>query len=158
MAFTDATFAESPGISLERMRLIQASQELQAEQDAPAFNNKLGLFVSNYGTAETELNPGLRYELSLTQLEAFSILFEGIYFRTDNSGTAFISAKLAPLSINDVSPYLGAGGGIIGRANYQVFAGIEVMENLFIEAKYINEEGSFDDSDLYLALGYQIRF
>ena len=45
-----------------------------------------------------------------------------------------------------------------GEAQYQIFTGFNILEDFFIEGKYINQEGLVTDSDFYLTTGLQLGF
>ncbi len=54
--------------------------------------------------------------------------------------------------------YFGAGGAIDSQADYQAFAGVNITENIFVEAKGINSGENSDDINLYFATGFKIGF
>ncbi|ADQ15224.1 hypothetical protein [Halanaerobium hydrogeniformans] len=144
----------------ERIRLIEASQNLQRqmeEEKTYANHNSLAVFFTNYKINGNEVNPGLRLGVDVP-VSGLSIMFEGIYYRAKSNGDAFIGVKFSPLEYQMLTPYIGAGVGVTGKANYQVFLGTDVSENFFIEAKYIDEELSSEDSNVAAVAGFQIKF
>lgn len=143
---------------LNRINLIKASQQLQEEQVSEVKTNKLGVFVTNYGSLDGEVNPGFRMDIKLPVVPKGSMVIEGIYLKAERSAASFISLKFAPFNSENFTPYIGLGVEITGQANYQSFVGIEFVENLYLEAKYINERGDFNDSQLFMAAGYQLKF
>ncbi len=142
----------------ERLRLIRASQQLLEAEEEEIFSNKFGVFVTTYGTRGTAVNPGARLEIVLPVIQQLSFMMEGIYFQATGSGAGFVSLKAAPLAGRNISPYLGVGGEVTDQAEYQLFAGLEISDSLFLEAKYINEAGDFEDSEFSFATGYQLSF
>lgn len=144
----------------ERLRLIEASQNLQREMEEEktyVSHNSLAVFFTNYKISGNEVNPGLRLGIDVPG-PGLSIIFEGIYYRAKSNGDAFIGFKFSPLEYQMFEPYIGAGVGVTGKADYQIFLGTDVSDNFFIEAKYIDEELSSDDSNVAAVAGFQIKF
>lgn len=157
LCFTLTSFAEEV-LEKERLELIKASRELTEKQNQ-IYYNKVGLFATNFGAEDGGVNLGGRVEIPFPESQKVKFVTEGIYLNDQKEFSGFLSLKVAPLPGSMVAPYLGGGVGV-GQVNYQVFAGVDIWESFFAEAKYINEDDDFEDedSDLYLATGIQLNF
>ncbi|MFW6001408.1 MAG: hypothetical protein ACOCQE_03460 [Halanaerobium sp.] len=144
--------------SLEnRLELINASQQLQQNQQQEEnlyHRNRFGVSLSNFGSADTMVNPGLRLENKLTDTGFIRVISELYYIRETEDLAAFASLAVSPASFG----YLGVGAELSGKADYQIFAGLDLTENIYLEVKGINEESSFEDVELYFATGFMIGF
>ncbi len=156
LCFTFSSFAAEVE-DAERVELIRASRELVTEQSR-VYYNKIGLFATNFGSVEGEVNLGGRLELPLPDAEKIVFVTEGIYLENQKDFSGFVSLKIDPLPASVIAPYFGGGAEVTAQANYQVFAGLDIWDNFFMEGKYINEEGEFTDSNFYLATGFQLNF
>jgi|GEM_PF-2288997 len=148
--------AEDPELD-DRMRLIEASEQLAAERDPDLLGFKAGLMATNFGAEEAQINPGARLVYYVPQVDVLRLQGEAIYIRDDLSASGFLGAAVEPLRDSFLSPYAGAGIEVGGYANYQVFGGVEVWDNFFLEAKYVSEDDA-DQNNIYLAVGFQLRF
>ena len=142
-----------------RLELIEASQQLQQnqnqQQEGIAYQrHRFGVTLSNFGSEATMVNPGLRLENQLTDTGSIRAISELYYLREEEDLAAFISLAFKPASFG----YLGLGAELSGKADYQIFAGINLTENIYLELKGVNEDGSFKDSELYFATGFMIGF
>ncbi|MFN2341534.1 MAG: hypothetical protein ABR547_09735 [Halanaerobium sp.] len=140
-----------------RLELIEASQQLQQnqQQEENAYQrHRFGVTLSNFGSADTMVNPGLRIENQLTDTGSIKAISELYYLREEEDLAAFISLAFSPASFG----YLGLGAELSGKADYQIFAGLNLTENIYLELKGVNEDGSFEDSELYFATGFMIGF
>ncbi|MBM7557720.1 hypothetical protein [Halanaerobacter jeridensis] len=154
--FTISALAEDEKFK-DRLALIRASQNLSVQEESIS-ENKIAIFVTDFGAIEGEVSIGGSLEISLFNQQTARMLNEIIYLKDKESLAGFLSLKfLYPLEKN-LSFYLGAGGEVTGKARYQVFAGFNIVEDFFVEAKYINEEGLVTDSNFYLATGLQLAF
>ncbi len=140
----------------ERMRLIEASRQLMEAQEAPP-RVRVGLLVTNYGT-EGEVNLGGKVELLIPQRETASLILEGIYLEEEGALSGLLSLKFSPRLGHTVAPYVGLGGVVTEDADYQLFAGVDIAEYFFLEAKGINEGRNILETDLYLSAGFQMNF
>lgn len=144
--------------SLEaRMELIEASQNLQQrrEQEAASYKrHRFGLSLSNFGSADTMVNPGLRLENQLTDTGRIKLVSELYYLRESEDLASFLSLAIRPVSF----AYLGLGAELSGKADYQIFVGANLTDNIFVELKGVNDSSDFEDGDLYFATGFMIGF
>ncbi|MEC9490293.1 MAG: hypothetical protein UMU04_05040 [Halanaerobiales bacterium] len=142
-----------------RLALIEASQELEAEnrQKLEPRQHKFGVTLSNFSSEGNLMNPGFRLENQLTggPGSALKLVSEAYYLREEDDFAGFISLAFEPHPLG----YFGAGAEVTGRANYQVFAGINVTENIFAEVKGINsEENGSKETEIYFGTGFMIGF
>lgn len=139
-----------------RLELIKASRALMEEESRDFYSNKFGIVSTNFGGEDSTINPGFRLSINLKEFEKYqlNLLSEMIYLRTESDLAGFLSLSI------DFTPglYIGAGGEILGNANYHVFTGWEIIENFFIELRAINTEGGLRDSRIYPFIGFQIKF
>jgi hypothetical protein len=144
--------------SLEsRLELIEASKQLQQnqQQEENAYQkHRFGVTLSNFGSADTMVNPGLRLENQLTDTGSIKLISELYYLREDEDLAGFASLAFSPLTFG----YLGLGAEVSGKADYQIFAGINLTDNIYVELKGVNDDSNFEDSDLYFATGFMIGF
>lgn len=143
---------------VERLKLIKSSQQLMKEDNSSLITNELGLFVTNFGSNDKEVNMGVKLEIFPFNQKIIKFVVEGIELKTEEKLVGLLSLKAIKQSKNKFSFYLGAGSGVLGTVNYQILTGVNITENFFIEAKYINEDGTFYDSNLYGAVGFQLSF
>ena len=157
----DAVFAE-------RIKLIQASQQISEEKKMASVNRSgISLYVTNYHTDQTEYKLGGKFEQPLfpnrntQELNniALSYVIEGIYLENESTSLAgFLSIK-ATLNNRMFSPYFGAGAEFMGVANYQGFIGLNLLDsNFFVETKFINDKDEWDSGDFYSVAGFKINF
>jgi len=154
---TGTVMAEENDDQEWRMELIEASREMMEENDTPEFkNHKLGTVFTTYGDGDNLVNSGIRFAPQLAAPGGRPLRFVGevFYLRGEDEIAGFMSISFEPIS----NLYLGAGGDVVGEANYHVFAGWNFTENIFIEARAINTGGSFEDSNVYPVAGFQINF
>ncbi|MFW6378270.1 MAG: hypothetical protein ACOCZY_02590 [Bacillota bacterium] len=140
-----------------RMELIEASREMMEEEETPEFkNHKLGTVFTTYGDGDNLVNSGLRFapQLGAPGGRPLRFLGEIFYLRGEDEIAGFMSISYEPIS----NFYLGAGGDVVGEAEYHVFAGWDITDNIFVEARAINTGGSFEDSKVYPVAGFQINF
>lgn len=144
--------------SLEaRMELIEASQNLQQrrEQETDLYQkHRFGVTLSNFGSADTMVNPGLRLENQLTDTGRLKLVSELYYLRESEDLASFLSLAIRPVSF----AYLGLGAELSGKADYQIFAGANLTDNIFVELKGVNDDSDIEDSELYFATGFMIGF
>lgn len=147
--------AEEKDEDLEwRLDLIKSSREMiKKENNQIVSFHRLGTVFTNFG--EGNINTGLRIAPYIWQGKNSSlhIMGELFYLRKEDTFASFVS--LYGLR-NEV--YIGAGAEITERAKYQFFAGWEVTDNIFIEARAINTEGDINQSKVYPVAGFQIRY
>ena len=151
--------AENSAENLEqRMKLIHASQRLEELNENPT-RMSYGLILTDFGVeSEKEINFGIKFEMDFpSSKNKWNFVLESIYLKKEKDVAAFLSFKRSFVNVNYI-PYLGAGIELTEKANYQIFSGLNIMNNFYIEGKIINEKGEFKDSDIYSALGYQINF
>ncbi len=147
---------------LERMELIQASQKLEKEKNAIP-TNTYALFLTDFATDGGEANLGMKVEIDFPEKvlknnkNKWRYTIEGIYLKSEADSVVFFSLKRLFKELY-YSPYFGVGAELTDRANYQLFNGLYIMNNFYIESKIINEEGDFKDSKFYSVCGYQINF
>jgi len=142
-----------------RLALIEASQQLVAEneKELKPRKHKFGVTLSNFSSEGNLMNPGFRLENQLTggPGSALKLVSEAYYLREEDDFAGFISLAFEPHPLG----YFGAGAEVTGRANYQVFAGINVTENIFAEVKGINsEENGSKETEIYFGTGFMIGF
>jgi hypothetical protein len=142
-----------------RLALIEASQQLEAEKEREVSprKHKFGVTLSNFSSEGNLLNPGFRMENQLTEVEGRSLklVSEAYYLREEDDFAGFISLAFEPHPLG----YIGAGAEVTGRANYQVFAGVNITENIFAEVKGINsEENGSEETEIYFGTGFMIGF
>lgn len=140
-----------------RMELIQESREMMEEEDTPQFkNHKLGSVFTTYGEGDNLINTGLRFAPMLASPAGRPLRFIGevFYLRGEGDIAGFMSLSFEPID----NIYFGAGGDVVGEAKYHLFAGWDITDNIFVEARAINTGGSFEDSDVYPVAGFQISF
>ena len=142
----------------DRIELINASQRLEEQNETPT-KISYGLMLTDFGVEqEKEINFGIKFEIDFpSSKNRWNFVLEGIYLKKERDVAAFLSFKKSFVNVNYI-PYLGAGIELTEKANYQIFSGLNIMNNFYIEGKIINEQGEFKDSDIYSALGYQINF
>lgn len=138
---------------------VQASQYTMS-WNFRTFNNPNARQVATNMAEKQEgnlLNPGFRLENQLTGTpgRALKLVSEAYYLREEDDFAGFISLAFEPHPLG----YFGAGAEVTGRANYQVFAGINVTENIFAEVKGINsEENGSEETEIYFGTGFMIGF
>ena len=140
-----------------RMELIEASRAMMEEEDTPEFrNHKLGSVFTTYGEGDNLINTGLRFapQLGSPAGRPFRFIGEVFYLRAESEIAGFMSLSFEPIE----NIYIGAGGDVIGEAEYHLFAGWDITDNIFVEARAINTGGSFEDSNVYPVAGFQISF
>lgn len=141
-----------------RLKLIAESQRMEQEMheaELPA-RNQFGFSFTNFRSESNMLNPGFRLENQLTVLggRPLKLITEAYYLRAADDISGFISLAYEPHPFI----YFGVGGAVDSRADYQVFTGINITENIFVEAKGINSGEDSDDINLYIATGFKIGF
>jgi len=142
-----------------RMELIEASRGLMEEEEkTDVLNHRLGTIFTNFPHDGARVNTGLRVMPQLISFEepdvSLRFVMDLLYLRAENDFAGFPSLAVAVMD----TVYIGAGGEIMGQADYQIFAGWEPMDNIFLELKAINSGGDLEDIEFYPALGFQIRF
>ena len=147
----------------KRMELIKASKKLE-EKKKETPSTEYVMFLTDYGTGSGESNLGVKLEIRYPQKDFKNVnsskwkyVIEGIYIKDESTAVGFISLQRMFTNLK-FNPYFGGGLELTGRAKYQLFTGLNLTRNFFIETKYINEEGSFTDSKFYSVAGYQIDF
>ncbi|MFW6382355.1 MAG: hypothetical protein ACOCZZ_02570 [Bacillota bacterium] len=141
----------------ERLELIEASQDLMEENgEVNPKIHKIGTVFTTYGEGDTVINAGIRAAPQISSPGDMPLRFMGelFYLRQDGELVGFLSLVLEPNN----SLYFGAGGEVTDTADYQLFAGWNITENIFVEARAINEGGSFEDSDIHPVAGFQFSF
>ena len=141
----------------KRLELIEASQSLLEEKrEADPKIHKLASVFTTYGEGDEIINTGLRAAPELVSLGDMPLRFMGevFYLRKDEDLAAFLSLAVEPLS----SFYFGGGAEVTDTADYQVFAGWNITENIFIEARAINSGSDFSESDIDPVAGFQFSF
>lgn len=151
----------------ERMQLIHSSQMMAKEEaEAAAARSGVSLYLSNFHTDNTEYKLGAKFEHSLDsdrfpgQFNGLDLAYviEGIYLEGEvDSLAGFLSLK-ATLNDRMFAPYFGAGAEFLGVAYYQGFVGLNVNKNFFVETKFINDKGQWDEGDFYSVAGFKINF
>lgn len=140
-----------------RLELIQASQELMKEKrEVDPKVHKIATVFTTYGDGDTVINTGLRVAPQIASPAGMPLRFMGelFYLRQDDDLAGFLSLAIEPTP----SIYLGAGGEVTETAEYQVFAGWNITNNIFVEARAINSGGSFDESEVEPVAGFQFSF
>lgn len=140
----------------ERMGLIHASQRLKKQNENSA-NSSYGLFLTDYGVeSEKEINFGIKFEFDFpSSNNKWNFVLESIYLKKEI--TTFFSFKRSFVNVNYI-PYLGAGIELSAIKKYQIFTGLNIMNNFYIEGKLISEKDEFKESNFHSALGYKINF
>jgi hypothetical protein len=141
----------------KRLELIEASQSLvQENKEKEIRPHKIGTVFTTYGEGNDIVNTGLRLapQIASPADMPLRLMGEAIYLRQDDEIAGFLSLSLEVLP----NIYLGAGGELTDTADYQTFIGWDLNENIFLELKAINNGGSFSDSEIYPAAGYQMNF
>ncbi|MFW6029084.1 MAG: hypothetical protein ACOCRO_02390 [Halanaerobiales bacterium] len=137
-----------------RMELIKASREMMDEEsEENRYHHRVATVFTTFG--EANLNTGLRVAPSIWQDEKRSLHLMGeiYYLRKEDDFANFIS-----FFKRKNNRYIGGGAELTDRANYQIFAGWEVTNHLFLEIRAINTEGQLDDSDIYPVAGFQLKY
>jgi len=141
----------------ERLELIEASRRLEQEEVIPSYHgNHFGVSFTSFSATDIILNPGLRLENELMAPAGrpLRLVSELYYLRQAEDIMGFLSLSFLPHE----RIYLGAGGELTGRADYHLFVGFNLTENLFLEARGINEGGSFSDTDIHVGTGFKFGF
>ena len=141
----------------KRLELIEASQSLvQENKEKEIRPHKIGAVFTTYAEGNDIVNAGIRLapQVASPSDMPLRLMGEAIYLRQDDEIAGFLSLSL------EVVPniYLGAGGELTDTADYQTFIGWDLNENIFLELKAVNDGGSFSDSEIYPAAGYQMNF
>lgn len=157
IAMTAPVNAESFDLQ-ERLELIRASQQLQQEKEGivdETIRNEIGISFTNYGSSRYMMNPGGRLETYLIFSEnlPLKVITEVYYLREREDISSFLSFAVEPYR----RAYAGAGVELTDFDNYKVFTGLNITENLFIEAKAVNSGGSLTDSDIYFGAGFKFN-
>ncbi len=141
-----------------RMELIEASQRLEEEKKVDPYSTQIGIMFTNFGSLNKVANPGVRLENHVTagNILEVRLLTEGIYLREQSEIAGFLSVMFKPGS--PLLPYIGLGTEVFNTANYQLFTGINVTENIFVDFKFINSEGNLWNSNLFLSAGFQVNY
>ena len=142
-----------------RLALIEASQQLEAEreQEAGPAKHQFGVSLSNFSSEGNMLNPGFRLENQLAAPggRPLKLVSEAYYLREDDEFAGFMSLAFEPHPL----AYIGAGAEVTGKANYQVFAGVNLTKNIFAEIKGVNsDQNGSDDTEIYFGTGFMIGF
>ncbi len=141
----------------ERLELIEASRRLEQEEAIPTYHgNHFGVAFTSFSATDIILNPGLRLENELMAPAGrpLRLVSELYYMRQAEDIMGFLSLSFLPHE----RIYLGAGGELTGRADYHLFVGLNLTDNLFLEARGINEGGSFSDTDIHVGTGFKFGF
>lgn len=141
----------------QRLLLINASQNL-ARQEEKITEKKLGIFVTEFGSKQGEASIGGSLEVALFDQQILRMLNEIIYLKSKESLAGFISLKLVYPVEKNLDFYLGSGIEVAGEAQYQIFTGFNILEDFFIEAKYINSGAMITSNNLCLTTGIQLGF
>ncbi len=146
--------AEEKDEDLEwRLDLIKSSRAMmETENNNNVYFHRIGTVFTNFG--EANFNTGLRVAPSVWQKDKISVHVMGelFYLRKEDDFSSFVSLYSLRNNI-----YMGAGTEITDKANYHLFVGWEITNNLFLEARAINTEGSISDSKIYPVAGFQIK-
>lgn len=142
-----------------RMELIEASQQLEAERakEARPAKHQVGVSLSNFSSEGNMLNPGFRLENQLAAPggRPLKLVSEAYYLREEDEFVGFMSLAFEPHPLG----YIGAGAEVTGKANYQVFAGVNLTDNIFAEIKGVNsDQNGSDDVEIYFGTGFMIGF
>lgn len=136
----------------EQQELIQLSQEMAEKEKAPP-KKRFALYAIGIDPEYEGVNLGGRFELSL--LPNIRLSIEGVELEKGKPVVGF--ASLMFVLNRKISPYIG--GGVGTEARYQLFAGVEIGDNFFLEVKYINEkEINTGIADVYSVVGFKISF
>lgn len=157
LLITGTVMAEEDNDLQWRTELIEASRAMMKEDETSEFkNHKLGTVFTTYGDGDNLINTGIRFapQIAAPEGRPIRLIGEIFYLRGEDEIAGFMSISFEPIS----NLYLGAGGDVIGDADYHIFAGWNFTENIFFEARAINTGGSFEDSDIYPVAGFQINF
>lgn len=159
LVFTPAIMAQDEeDQDLEkRLELIQASQSLLEEKREVTPNlHKLATIFTTYGDGNSIINSGLRVAPELASPGNMALRFMGevFYLRQNEDLAAFLSLAIEPIP----SLYFGGGAEVTETADYQVFTGWNITENIFIEARAINSGSDFSESDIEPVAGFQFSF
>lgn len=161
-----ANGTEEPGqAEKEQLELIQASKEM-AEEEIALPQKRFVLYAVGLDPEYEKVNLGGRLELNLLPT-TLRIGLEVVELERGKPVVGFFSLMLA-LFHRTISPYIGIGVEIgpgvetdEGNRNkrYQVFAGVEISDNFFLEVKYVNEkEINTGTADIYSVVGFKISF
>jgi len=157
--------AEPKQAEKERLELIQASQEM-AEEEKALPQKRFVLYAVGLDSEYEKVNLGGRFELNLLPT-TLRIGLEGVELERGKPVVGFFSLMLA-LFHRTISPYVGIGTEIglgvetdEGNRNkrYQLFAGVEIGDNFFLEVKYVNEKDiNTGIAEIYSVAGFKISF
>jgi len=157
---------KSEQIEKEQLALIQASQKLAEEekkQQQPE-EKRFAIYAIGLDPEYEKVNLGGRFELSL--LPNIRLGLECFQFQREESLVGFFSLIFSPFH-KGISPYIGGGEEITGGIKtddgklkrYQVFAGVELGRDFFVEVKYVSkEEINIETADVYSIAGFKISF
>lgn len=143
-------------ISQERIDLFLASQTMLADQQKPS-RMKVGMVLTTLGAAN-DVSLGVRVESRLDKQGVASLLTETVYLREEKTISGFLSLKLRPLLYSPYPVYFGGGAGYAEGFRYHIFAGVDVTEHFYLEARYANLSGGMADGNMHLATGFQFSY
>jgi len=124
----------------ERLALIQASQEmLKEERSYPS--KRFVIYTVWVGPKYEKTSLGAKFELDLLPTD-LRIVIEGVELERGTPAVGFFSLLFAPFH-KVISPYIGGGIGTPDEdknTRYQLFVGLEIGGDFFVEVKYVNEK------------------
>jgi len=143
----------------ERLVMIRASQEMVKEEKGYPTKG-FAMYLTGLGPEYKEFNLGGKVEFNLIPTDV-RIVIEGTTIEREKPMIGFLSVMLMPFH-KIISPYIGLGMGTVDEnknARYQIFAGVEINDNFFVEVKYINgKEINLTIADVYSVVGFKIPF
>lgn len=154
--FVAASEISTGEISQERIELFLASQRVLA-QERKSPRMKVGMVLATLGV-DNEISLGVRVESRLDKQGYARVLTETVYLREEKTISGFLSLKLSPLLYSSYPVYFGGGAGYAEGFRYHVFAGVDLTEHIYVEARYANMPGGIGDSNLHLATGFQFTY
>lgn len=162
-------FAVSPAMAAEndknndnlewRLELIEASRRMMEEvEELEVHYHRMGTMITTFPDDGARVNGGLSLTPHLTHMADNGAALRGraelFYLQKNDEFAGFLSLILAPRE----NAYFGVGGEIIGAADYQIFAGWEPTNNLFLELRAVNTGKNIWDSEIHPAAGFQMKF
>ncbi|MGM0414713.1 MAG: hypothetical protein ACQEQP_06005 [Bacillota bacterium] len=154
------TAADNEADDLEwRLGLIESSQKLMEEQNQDNNNyHKIGIVFTTYGE-DSAVNSGIRFSPVILSLGERPLRFMGevIYLSKEKDLNAFVSLTFEAIS----NLYIGGGAEVTDDIDYHGLVGLNIGDNIFLEARIYNSSDNFDNSeeiDVYPFFGLQMSF
>lgn len=142
-----------------RLDLIESSQKLMEEQnEANNDFHKIGIVFTTYGD-DKAVNSGIRFSPVILSLgeRPLRLMGEAIYLSKEKDFNAFVSLTIEAIS----NLYIGGGVEVIDDIDYHGLVGLNIGDNIFLEARIFKSSDKFDNSeeiDVYPFFGLQLDF